>query len=364
MEVALKTKTGVADEAKIRFDRAEADLAAAQALHLAAKLAPGESCPVCGSLEHPTPATGKIENQGRDPAFREARRALEDACGERDKAAGELSAARDAIEETEKDFSDLARPGRSAALLREEVATVRARIAELGPEVDVAAADRLVEETGKNVVAAEGVKERAREELVRVGQEEALARDRYEKALTTIPEDYRDARMLETALTKAKADIAARQAALKAAEEGERKARENEIGAGKDAEAAQTAYREAINRRETAQAQFALRLEEGGMTEELYRWFRAWAPTIDADVEEVDEYKTAIQVARKGETDAQSAIAGLQRPDLVPLGERSTCRKARRRRRPISVRWSMRGLATFAACGMGSPRPCGRWTSS
>ena len=48
LETTLKEKERVEEEAKGKFDRAEAELSAVQALHLAAKFRDGEACPVCG----------------------------------------------------------------------------------------------------------------------------------------------------------------------------------------------------------------------------------------------------------------------------------------------------------------------------
>lgn len=319
LELVLKKKAEIAVDAKALFDRAEATLAEAQALHLAAKLAPGEACPVCGSLEHPAPATGKIENQGRDQARRDAHEALETAVGVRDAAAAEAAGAKGAKEVLEKDVATLAQPAQSAAILSERKATVNARIAELGPEIDVAAAERLAEETGKATVTAEGVKETARSEHERLGQDEALARGQYENALSTIPEEYRDPKVLQEAVDRTNADIEARQGALKAAQDEERRTHENEIGAQKDAEAARTAFQQAADRRDQARVAFERRLVEAGMSEELYQSFKLNVPTIAADAQAVDEYKTSVEVARKREADARAATFGLEHQDVAPF---------------------------------------------
>ena len=69
----------------------------ARGLHLAAKLPPGEACPVCGSLDHPAPANSQIEKVGLDRAFREAKAASERAEGKCQRATGELAAAEGAL---------------------------------------------------------------------------------------------------------------------------------------------------------------------------------------------------------------------------------------------------------------------------
>jgi exonuclease SbcC len=134
----FKEKAEAADEAKGRFDQAEAELSAVQALHLAAKLKDGEACPVCGSHEHPALATGAIENRGLDQAFREAREAWEAARDEREKASAAFASATGVADAMERDFAELAEPAQPSAALREAVTGVEKDLVNLGEPVDLA----------------------------------------------------------------------------------------------------------------------------------------------------------------------------------------------------------------------------------
>jgi DNA repair protein SbcC/Rad50 len=88
------------------------------AVHLALGLRPGEACPVCGSLDHPSPAQGSAEapQKAELEGAREAvKRALAEEASARAKAAAALSRA----SEAEKELYDLAPGARLAAPTRD-----------------------------------------------------------------------------------------------------------------------------------------------------------------------------------------------------------------------------------------------------
>ena len=233
---AFKEKAEAADEAKGRFDQAEAELSAVQALHLAAKLKDGEACPVCGSHEHPALATGAIENRGLDQAFREAREAWEAARDEREKASAAFASATGVADAIERDFAELAEPAQPSAALREAVTGVEKDLVNRGEPVDLEVIEREVAKLGEDVAEAETVRETARVDHANAAQDEALARDRYGIALATIPAEYRTPAAIEATVKATDAEIVARQNALTAAETAERAVSAKVIGVAKDVE--------------------------------------------------------------------------------------------------------------------------------
>ncbi len=319
LKTILEGTVSSAEEAKTAFEAAEANLAAVQALHLAAKLHPGEACPVCGSCVHPSPATGEIENIGLDQAFRDAKKAWEQARKNQDEASRNFALAQGALRVCQDRFNELSKPEQSAALLRGYIATVTGEVVKLGPEIDLAVAEHRLEEVTTKAVGAEETRETARSALEVARQEEGIARDRYEQALSAIPEEFREWKALDAARAAKQAELAARQAALAEAVNAERAAGEAALRAGKDADAAKTAHVEAIGRRDKAEAAFTERLEASGLTESLYRSFKAWIPTIDADSETVNEFRRKLDLARTNRETASQAISGSVRPDLAPL---------------------------------------------
>ncbi len=319
LKTELDEAASSADEKKAHYEVAEANLATVQALHLAAKLHPGEACPVCGSFDHPAPANGKIENLGRNQAFLDAKAAWEEAQRDREEAARNFASAEGAAKASQESFDQLSKPENSSALLREKIAAVTGEIAKLGPVYDLDAAERRLEKVTADGVAAETARETARDALDRVNQEEGIARAKYEQAQSAIPEEFREWKALDAAQAAKQAELAARQAALAEAVNAERAAGEAALRAGKDADAAKTACVEAIGRRDKAEAAFTERLEASGLTESLYQSFKAWIPTIDADSETVNEFRRKLDLARTNGETAGQAISGSVRPDLAPL---------------------------------------------
>lgn len=308
-----------AAEAKAGFEAAEANLAAVQALHLAAKLVPGETCPVCGSCDHPAPANGLIENVGLDQAFRDAKKAWEQAQKGQYEASRKFALAEGALRVHQDRFNELSKPEQSAAFLREQIGTVTGEAAKLGPEIDLAIAEQRLEEVTTKAVAAEETRETARSALEIARQEEGIARDRYEQALSAIPEEFRDRNALDAALAAKQAELTARQVALEAATNTERLAGEAALGAVKDAQAAKTEHDKAIGRREKAKTAFRERLEASDLTEPSYQSFKAWISRIESDSERVDEFRKKLELTRTSRETAALSIAGRERPDLAPL---------------------------------------------
>ena len=319
MKTELDDAVSSAEDVKGRFEAAEADLGKVQALHLAAKLMPGEACLVCGSRDHPAPANGRVDHAGLDKAFREAKTAREKAEGKRQKASADFSVAAGASEALQVNFSELMRPEQSAAALRDQVASVRGKIAALGPQIDLVNLEGRLEDVKTLEGASEFGRESARNELERTRQDAAVARGRYDQALVAIPEDVRERTALEAARLSAQATLRARQDAVKEAEEADRLAREASIKAGLEAESAKSAHKQSVGRRGKGEAVYRERLAANGLTEEDYQSHKMWIPTIDADTETVDDYSRKLDLARADKDKAEEAIAGNERPVLAPL---------------------------------------------
>lgn len=306
-------------EARARFEAAEANLAAAQALHLAAKLVPGEACPVCGSLEHPIPATGRVEHAGLDKDFREAKAAWEHAHAAELGVGLNLASAEATQKEREDRLSELARPERSATALRAEIAAVARMIQALGPEIDISAAEARLAALEQEIAQAEAERDRCRGALADARQNDALAGDRLQQALSTIPEPLRQQNALDEAIAENRRDLIARHSALDAAEKAAAAAREAALAAEKDVQAAVEALKQAAFRRDRAREVFDARLAECGLTEDHFQSYKPLIATIDADIITVEEYGRKLDLARSNETMTRQAVAAFDRPDLRPL---------------------------------------------
>jgi DNA repair protein SbcC/Rad50 len=319
LKAELDDAVSLANGAKARFDSAEANLAVVQALHLAAKLTPGEACPVCGSCEHPAPANGQIENSGLEQAFRNAKKAWQQAQKAQDDVSRDFALAEGALRVHQDRFEELSRPEQSAASVLEQVGAVTDQIAALGAVIDVDTAERQLEELAKKAIDAEEKRESARNELESAKQAGALMRDRYKQALSAIPEEFREQNALDAALASARRTLAAREVTLEKAIEADRIAREQGLSATKDAEAAKSSYDQSIGRRDKTEAIFRERLVASLLTEQSYQSFKASIPMIESDTQKVEEYRSKLELARRDKENAEQAISQSERPDFAPL---------------------------------------------
>ncbi len=306
-------------DAKAHFDLAETNLAAAQALHLAAKLVDGEPCPVCGSSEHPGPANGKSENAGLDAAFRNAKKTWETAQKDRQRCERLLASAEGGLKERQDRLAELPAPEHSATLLREKAAAVRIEIEALGDEVDIFDAERELAALDDELKEAEVNRDIARSARDEAKHQEGLVRDRLEQALSTIPEGLRDKDVLDEAHASAQRDIAARRASLEVAEKSANDWRDAALAAKKDEEAATGFFDDALRRRADADTEFRARLAKCDLTESQYQSFKPLIASVETDIAAVEEFERHLDFARKSDEGARAAIADCERPDLRPL---------------------------------------------
>lgn len=310
-------------EAKARgaYAVAEQALAAAQAVHLATKLENDTPCPVCGSTDHPNPATGDIENAGRDQAFREARDRLE----KFERAAREISerlaGQKATLEAREETLSSLEEPTDALAAILEKVRQTEADLGALGPAVNLAEAESAIEELDKQIETQETETERLRGEADKRRNDATETRAARDGKLEEVPEALRTKNALAsakdetsrilTALIEAK-DKA--EAVLKTAREAVHSADATRKGAEESATACKV-------RLEKAEATFRTRLSEQALTEEVYQSLKPAIATIESDSESVKAYETELNEAQGAANAAASAIGDLSRPDLPVLKE-------------------------------------------
>lgn len=99
-------------ECKSAFSSAEQELTGIQALHIARKLAPGEACPACGSLDHPAPATGDPERLGRHETFEAAELAFNQAQENERDAKGRLLSGKIILADRQQELEAVIKPKR------------------------------------------------------------------------------------------------------------------------------------------------------------------------------------------------------------------------------------------------------------
>lgn len=301
------------------FERAEADLAAAQALHLATKLNPGDPCPVCGSLEHPSPVSGDVQHAGLDQAFRDARKALERSrANEADKGRQLSSADATAAERCHR-LAEAEKPARSAVELRTEFSILKAEIDRLGVPVNIPAAEAALAKIDEAIVEQTRAVHEARTSCDMARQEEAIARDRLIQSLAGVPEPLRQAEALQREQDNVRRQHLARKTAFEAAEHAANTAREKSLTAEAASSAAKVRYIEALARRDRARVAFNTRLTEHGLTAETYNAFKVGIVSLHEDEKLVEDHNHALGVARRERDNARAAVIDMQRPNLTPL---------------------------------------------
>jgi exonuclease SbcC len=309
----------VAETAQQQFNEAERRLAAVQALHLAAKLSPGEACPVCGALDHPTPATGRIENAGLDEAFRKAKEGSEKANKARDLAASEhgLAAAKRTV--LEGTLADMARPLRPASIVREAIGSTKAQLQALGVPEAVSQAELKVSQVREQHEKARATLDaiQTAKSAAETGAAESSAR--LQQALSLVPEGFRQMAALSNASEHAGQKLTASEAALRQAETLERKTREAALSASKDLESATTRLTKARERLEASTKRFADRLAEHGLSREEFSTLKTMVATVRESEEQVSEFQRQLDVSKAGAAATGMAVENAVRPDLAAL---------------------------------------------
>ncbi|MFC6035589.1 AAA family ATPase [Hyphococcus aureus] len=310
-------------EAKARaaYVTAEQALAAAQALHLATKLEDDQPCPVCGSIDHPSPATGDIENAGRDQAFREAREWLEKAERAARQVREKLAGQKATLEAREESLSPLEQPTDTPVAILEKVRQTEADINALGPSVNLEEAEAAIEALDKQITDLESETERLRTKAEKCRNAATEAKAIRDGKLEAVPESLRTQNALASALEETSRTLNALVEAKDKTDTLVREAREAALSAVATFKGAEESTAACKARFDKAESAFRTRLSEQGLTEELYQTLKPAIATIDSDRELVRTFETQLNEAQGAAKAAASAIGDLTRPNLPVLQE-------------------------------------------
>ena len=304
---------------QIALDLAETALAGAQALHLAEKLMPGEPCPVCGSAEHPAPATGDAKSAGLDEAFRQARSTLETARKAETEASKRVAASKATLTAHQATLGSLDKPSESVVVFTRQGAELQDQLRTLGPAVDLTVLRNELELLEAQITEAAAGTDAARTRQGHTATKAAAAKAALETALISVPEPFRDSAVLEAAIEAADADIRQREAALKAAVDTERLAKNALIGAAKDEDNAIKNYDNARAAIDAADKALAKRLAENGLTQDQYKAHKENILQIDALEAGIDGYAKDLAAANDRASRAKEKIKDATRPDIAAL---------------------------------------------
>lgn len=308
-------------EARTAYAAVEQALAAAQALHLAIKLENDTPCPVCGSTDHPNPATGDIENAGRDQAFREARDRLEKAERAAREVSERLAGRKATLEAREETLLSLEQPTDMLAAILEKVRQTEADLGALGPAVNLEEAEAAIEALGKQIETQEAETERLRGEADKCRNAATEARAARDGKLEAVPAALRTQSAVTSALDKTSRALTALIDAKDKAEAVVKATREVAFSAGATLKGAEESVATCKLRLQKAEAKFRTRLSDQGLTEELYQSLKPAIATLDSDSESVRRYETQLNEAQGAATAASSALGDVTRPELPFMKE-------------------------------------------
>lgn len=270
------------------FSRAEQELTDIQALHVARKLAPGEPCPACGSLDHPDPATGDPERLGRHETFEAAELAFNKAQQDEREAKGQWDSGKAILADRQQELEAQTKPERD----RETLVSLLSSTRDIKESLEN---DLRFNELETRLSAAEGVfsaaetsREKASKDVARLKEVCSNAQTTLTTTLSEIPEEWREGAVLaETLLTA--------QAVKDRLEQNQTAAIDAEKAAGLVFASTQEAQRNAISnvgRAQTASteaaAAFSQSLETSKMSAEGFQ-------TAKSDIEHLGDLEASIQ---------------------------------------------------------------------
>ncbi|WP_439672312.1 DNA repair exonuclease, SbcC [Cupriavidus necator] len=313
------------EQCRAALAEAEAAWRAGQAARLAASLAAGDACPVCGSTAHPAPAQ-HVAAPLSDQALEQARHAALEAESHAVRCTGQHQAAQAAIAQARERLDELAQAlgevgDESARKLKAEITGLEAALAE-GRQAAASLAQReaAIVSCRTALAAADAASRDATAGAEAAAQALAHCRGEWQANSAQVPEDSRDPVALGEALRQAQAMLAALEQALAAAQAAERQAAADAAGAQAGLVSAQQAQAQASNRLAEAESVLAQALAQQGFADVPAH---AAACLGDDAMQALDAtlraFDTQLATAADWRERAEAAAQALDAPDLDGL---------------------------------------------
>jgi DNA repair protein SbcC/Rad50 len=351
-EQRLATARSACQAAERHYQNCSARLVEAQAQRLAELLESGEPCPVCGSRDHPKPASGTATAGGLEEAARAAEAAWATARRREAEEEANIAGAKSRHEERTATVARLERPPAPLARLEAGAAAIAARLEELGDPVDVRELDELAEELEGKVADANSALISARDAEQQASQEHALAAQELDLALDGVPEALRTAEAVEQEETRLAEDIAARNQALASARDTESTTRAALASARTALDGAEKRLAEVQARAQRMADQLDERLAANGLSLAEYRQLKTGLAEVNGLAEQCEAFDRNLSAAKGRVEQARAAIATSERPDLDELSRLKTETEAMARssrRLSAEARARTKALQTLAS---------------
>ncbi|QUN26199.1 SMC family ATPase [Cupriavidus sp. KK10] len=309
------------EQCRAALAEAEAAWRAGQAARLAATLAAGDACPVCGSTAHPAPAqhvAAPLSDQARHAALEAESHAVRSA-GQHQAAQAAIAQARERLDELAQALGEVG--DESARKLKAEITALEAALAEgRQAAASLAQCEVAIVSCRTALAAAEAASRDAAAAAEAAAQALAHCRGEWQAASAQVPEDSRDPVALGEALRQAQAMLAALEQALAAAQAAERQAAADAAGAQAGLVSAQQAQAQAAHRLAEAESALAQALAQQGFANEPAH---AAACLGDDAMQALDAtlraFDTQLATAADRRERAEAAAQTLDAPDLDGL---------------------------------------------
>ncbi|MCC0009266.1 MAG: SMC family ATPase [Hyphomicrobiaceae bacterium] len=309
----------VRDDCHAAFNAIETALLDSHALNLAARLEAGTPCPVCGSPEHPKPASGTAGEADLAARYRKARSELEAAERTARHSSNKLAQSEAVVRQNADRLAELDEPEEDAKQLKKKIEEIRRKIETLGPEKDIAEVDAMLEQAEQDFEDAEAALKNARDKRDNALQDSVKAKTRLNSALATIPADLRDAQRLDAAIGSVADQIAAYDLDRANAVTARQKADGGFASAKTEADLAKRGVERAFVEIQAAKAGFEAGLVNHGLTQAAFEAARCDIDRIEAFENRIKSFGERLVSAQDRLKRAFDATKGVNRPDIDAL---------------------------------------------
>jgi len=302
-----------------QFASVEAALLEDHALHLAAHLEDGKPCPVCGSPDHPAPASGTAAEADLAARYRQAKQAFDQAAALAEKTSADLNRAEADVKRREEAIRDLDAPDAPAAEIAERVSAIQRDIAALGPERDIAECDAQVAQAKAQVTAALAALEAARKDRDSAHLKANSAKTELESALAIVPAELRAADRIAAAIAVTEQEVTCFVRDHEQAVQANQVAQSDLASANTALQLAVGGLKTAEQSREDAKARFDAGLNARGLTREAFDAARGDIDRMGEIDDRIQAFGQRLAAAKDRLERAQKAIAETDRPDIASL---------------------------------------------